>query len=171
MAAVTRIVGPRYGRPSDRFGPPTALFDETLAILKYDLEHLEGLTPSPKSVDHAFDLVTTATNFFEKEEERGRSLRKHLDPLVGNVSWGASIAGGTTTPDGVCLEGPFAYLIFELKNEPGLGGDPFLQSLIVYGKNIEQKAVRHPSSYRCLSTKLPHSTTSLSHGQTYPSSC
>ena len=29
--------GPRYGRPSDRFGPPTALFSRALALLKKDL--------------------------------------------------------------------------------------------------------------------------------------
>ena len=155
----------------DRFGPPTALFDEALAILKYDLEHLEVFTPSQRQMQHAFGLVTTAASFFETEDERKWSLQQYLDLLLGNASWGAPIAGGAIILDGVCLEGPFAYLIFGSKNEQGLGGDPFLQSLIAYSKIIEQKAVRYPPTHQCSPTELPHSIASSSHGQTYPSSC
>ena len=35
---------PRYDRPSDRFGPPTALFNRKLVILMHDLECSETLT-------------------------------------------------------------------------------------------------------------------------------
>jgi len=52
---------------------------------------------------------------------------------------------GPVNPGGVLFEGTFAYLVFELKNEPGLGGDPFLQSLAVYNKIIKRKEVQSPS--------------------------
>jgi len=164
-ATVTTVHGPRYGRPSDSFGPPTVLFNEALAILKYDLEHLEVFVPDQLHVKHAFGLVTTAASFFETEDERKWSLQPYLDALLASCE--TQIVGG----HGVWLEGPFAYLIFGLKNEQGLGGDPFLQSLTVYSKIIQQKAVRHPSSHQCSSVKLPHSVASSSHGPTYPSSC
>ena len=35
--------GPRYGRPSRRFGPPTVLFSEPLALSRHKLDHLEPL--------------------------------------------------------------------------------------------------------------------------------
>ena len=47
QAAVTLPSGPRYGRPSDRFGPPTVLFNEALALLKYSFDHLDRLEPPP----------------------------------------------------------------------------------------------------------------------------
>jgi len=51
------------------------------------------------------------------------------------------MADGAVNADRVWFEGFFVYLIFELKNEPGLGGDPFLHSLAVYSKIIRQKEV------------------------------
>ena len=36
-------------------------------------------------------------------------------------------------------------MIFELKNEPELGRDPFLKNLIAYGEIIRQKEVSFPS--------------------------
>ena len=45
------IGGSRYGRLSDRFEPPTALFSGALAPLKLDLEHLETFTPSSRLED------------------------------------------------------------------------------------------------------------------------
>lgn len=49
-------------------------------------------------------------------------------------------------PDGVWFEGPFVYLISQLKNESGPEGDPFLHSLTVYNKIVEQEEVSSPSS-------------------------
>lgn len=49
----------------------------------------------------------------------------------------ATIAGGSVKSYGVWLEEFFAYLIVEMKNEPaGLGGDQFLQGLIVYNRTL-----------------------------------
>lgn len=131
--------GPRYGRPIHRFGPPTALFSEPLALLQQNLGHLESFTPDPEILDHAFNLIEISTGFFADEKTREDSLKTVLGSLlVGQNKWQQSIAEEGTKksikPDGVWLEGPFVYLIFELKNEPGLGGDPFLQGLTVYGK-------------------------------------
>ena len=141
-AAVTSSTGPRYGRPSDRFGPPTALFSKPLAMLRYNLEHLDKLTPDHGTITPAFDFVTTGAAFFDDEEKRGEVLQKLLKSLLGrDARWQTPIAGGTAKPGGVWFEGPFAYLIFELKNEPGLGGDPLLQSLAVYSKIVPQEQV------------------------------
>ena len=141
-AAVTSSTGPRYGRPSDRFGPPTALFSKPLAMLRYNLEHLDKLTPDHGTITPAFDFVTTGAAFFDDEEKRGEVLQKLLKSLLGrDAQWQTPIAGGTAKPGGVWFEGPFVYLIFELKNEPGLGGDPLLQSLAVYSKIVPQEQV------------------------------
>ena len=132
--------GPRYGRPTHRFGPPTALFSEPLALLEYDLGHLESFTPNSKMLDRVFDLIVISAGFFVDEKTREVGLKTILkNLLVGRNEWQQSITEegskkSSTKPDGVWLEGPFVYLIFELKNEPGLGGDPFLQGLGVYGK-------------------------------------
>jgi len=48
---------------------------------------------------------------------------------------------------GVWLEEFFAYLIIEMKNEPaGLGGDQFLQGLIVYNGILPQEKILSSSS-------------------------
>jgi len=146
--------GPRYGRPSDRYGPPTALFSEPLAFLKYNLEHLESFTPDFLTVDRAYDLVTHSANFFNEESDRERSLQHTLPPLlVGRNEWQRLTTDKEAKLGGVWLEGCFAYLIVELKNELGLGGDPFLQGLITYGKIITQKEV--------LFRIVPHLTTAF----------
>lgn len=71
--------GPRYGRPSDRFGPPTALF--SWELLKYDFEHLEAFVPDSVTADCAFDLIENAANFFE-EIEREAALRPILRGIL-----------------------------------------------------------------------------------------
>ena len=144
--AVDRPTGPRYGRPSDRFGPPTALFSRELALLKYDLEHLEAFTPHSATADHTFNLIEHAADFFDDEGGREKALRPILEKLlVGQSQWQTPISGGSPKPDGVWLEEFFIYLIVEIKNEPGLGGDPFLQGLVAYSKIIAQEKVPSPS--------------------------
>ena len=134
--------GPRYGRPSDRYGPPTALFDHALALLQYDLEHLETLAPPDTTLPHAYDLVSHFAGFFDDEEARELILQDTLEALLpGSNRWQQSMVGGTVKPGRMWFEGPFVYLIFELNNEPGLGGYPFLRSLAVYNKIIKQKEV------------------------------
>jgi hypothetical protein len=134
--------GPRYGRPSDRHGPPTTLFDRSLAGLQYDLEHLDALTPSETAVCNAHSLISHSTGFFGEEYARELFVRDDLASLLsGEGIWQQSTADGVAKPGGVWFEGPYVYLIFELKNEPGLGGDPFLQSLVVYNKIIKDEKV------------------------------
>ena len=147
--------GPRYGRSSDRFGPPTTLFNRELTVLQYDLEHLEALTPSSMTISHAFDLVANAAEFYSEEDLREHALRTTLKNLLRESQWQVLMTVGSGKPDSVWLEGFFAYLIFQLKNEPGLGGDPFLQSLAVYSKIINQDEVSSPlASGDCPSIKL-----------------
>ena len=156
--------GPRYGRPAHRFGPHTALFSKPLALLKYHLDHLESLTPDPVTLDRAFDLIVCAAGFFLDEDDREAGLR-HLFKglLVGwnewkrNIwqrnEWQMSTTGTSAKPDGVWLQGHFAYLIVTLKNESGLGGDPCLQGMVSYSKIVAQEEV--------LFGIVPHPTTSL----------
>ena len=142
--------GPRYGRPSDRFGPPTSLFSEPLALLKYNLEHLESFTPNDGMLDRAFNLITSSADFFGGEDNREASLKVILGGfLPGTNTWKRPTPGKTAQPGGIWLEGPFAYLIVGFKNEPGIGGDPFLQALVTYGKLTAQEEVffsPHPTT-------------------------
>ena len=141
--------GPRYGRPSDRFGPPVALFNNALAGLQYDLGHLETLTPFETAIPYAFDLVSRCTGFFDTEDQREKTLQDTLKALLpGESKWKEPIAGGTAKPNGVWFKGSAVYMIFELKNEPGLGGDPSLQSFAVYSKVVHRREVSPPSPPR-----------------------
>ena len=155
-ATVSSPDGPRYGRPSFHFGPPTALSNKSLAILKHDLEHPENFTPTEEHMVPALQLVATATAFFEEENQRGNELEKILPAFLGQgVKWRTPIAGGSAKPNGILLEGSFACLIFELKNEPGLEGDPFLQSLVVYDKIINHEVSFRSPPLHGPAVKLP----------------
>ena len=134
---------PRYGRPYDQFGPPTALFSEPLALFEHDLKHLESLIPDAEILDNAFEIVAGAADTYENEGDREESLRPFLENLIpGKCKWKEPIASDSLGPGGLWLEGRFPCLIFELKNERGLEGDPFLQALIGYGKIVAQEEVR-----------------------------
>jgi len=103
--------------------------------LKYNLGHLESLEPDYRTLDHAFDLITSSANFFADEDQREERLKVTLGGLLpGKCVWREKTSSQTAKPAGVWLQGPFTYILAELKNEPGLGGDPFLRSLVAYGK-------------------------------------
>ena len=151
-ASVKRTVesptGPRYGRPSDRFGPPMALFSPELALLRYDLKHLDTLTPDSVGAHRAFAFVASF------EDKREAELRYTLGELLrGQGLRQVSIAGGSTQPDGVLLEDIFAYPIVEITNDPGHGGDPFLRGLVAYSKVVARQEVQS-SSCPLRSTKM-----------------
>ena len=132
------------GRPSDCSGPPTALFDKNLARLGYGLDHLEKLTPPESAMGlSSFNLVTTATDFFPDEAARkARSQRTLVELLGADIQLQVEIGGGVPAePEAIWFKCALACLIFELKNELGLGGDQFLQCPAVYGKIIEQGEV------------------------------
>jgi len=134
--------GPRYGRPSHRFGPPTALFSKPLALLKYNLEHLESYSPDTSMLDRAYELIVQATDFFADECTRESALRLTLKKLLPGWSKRQGLTSDKTDkPHAVELEDFSAYVIVELKNEPGLSGDPSLQGLITYAKLITQPKV------------------------------
>ena len=127
---------------SPTHGPPTVLFDYALAALQYDLEHLETLTPPEITIQYTYDLVCRSAGFFDEKDVKVLISQHTLGQLIpGNSRWERSTADGSAKSDGVWFEGPFAYLIFQLTNEPGLGGDPFLQTLAAYGEIIQQKEV------------------------------
>lgn len=138
--------GPRYGRPHNRYGPPTALFSRELALLRYDLEHLEAFQPNSAEIERAFDLIENAVSVSDEEGKREAGLRSILGGLLaGKRQWHVPIDDGSAKPYGVWLEGSCAYLIVEVKNEEGFGGDPFLQGLLMYSKIIAQEKVPSPS--------------------------
>jgi hypothetical protein len=106
-AAVTNPDGPRYGRPSDRFGPPTVLFNKALARLKYELDNPEKLVPRTACTRGAHDLIITATNFFG-DEDQGRDALEHIiNTLVGEEGNFPGEVGKEAKPDDLWVEGPF----------------------------------------------------------------
>ena len=129
--------GPRYGRPSDHSGPPTALFSPELALLKYDLEHLDVFMPDPMAADLIFRLIENATDFFDDENGRKVVLR----PILRGLLEGYGDRRMTNTY-GTWLEETFGRPIIEINDEPGLGGDPFLRGLVAYSEAIAQETVR-----------------------------
>ena len=80
--AVENPTGPRYGRPSDHFGPPTALLSPELALLGYDLEHLNALAPDSVGVNRAFVFIVSAAGFFDDEDEGRAGLQPMLEDLL-----------------------------------------------------------------------------------------
>ncbi|KAF9787419.1 hypothetical protein BJ322DRAFT_1055076 [Thelephora terrestris] len=143
FAAIKSIVldagGLYYGR-HDRFGPHTALFNKELALLKYEIDHPERFIPDENLAD-AIKFVETAAKFFDAENIRESRIHPILESLLGSKgNWQQPTNSRSAKPDVVWSEEGFACLIAEIKNEQGLGGDPFLQSLVVYRKFIgEQK--------------------------------
>ena len=117
-----------------------------MARLKHDLDHLELFTPDYETLGQVLDLVTTSTDFFDDDGVREWVLRPTLEILLpGSVKWRGSTVDGEAKLCGAWFQDLFTYLITEIKNEPGLGGDPFLQGVITYGKITAQKAVRSSS--------------------------
>jgi len=97
----------------------------TVELALHDLDHLEAFTPSSLIAVFACNLIDIATAFFDEEGEREASLGYTLEGLfVGSAKWEHAAADGAVKPGGVWLEGLFAYLIVDIKDEPGLGGDP-----------------------------------------------
>lgn len=131
----------RY-RPSYRSGPPATLFNKALAVLQYDLQHLDAFLPPSSGVSNASNFISRSVDFYDDDDKRKSSLRGIIQALLpGENKWQEFVDNG-----GLWFEGSFVYLIFELKNEVGLGGDPFLQCLSVYTKIIEQHEVLSLSS-------------------------
>jgi len=132
-----------------------------LAFLKFDLDNLSEFTPDSGAISFALQLVERGAGFFDDEKNRQATLGPIIEGLLGESGlWLAPIADGAAKPDGVWLEDPFAYLILEMKNEPGLGGDPFLQGIFVYSKVIGQEKVPSPLR-RFHTTKSPQTVSSI----------
>ena len=133
--------GPWYGRPFYRFGTPTALFSEQLAILRHELEGSNQF-PSPSCIVHARQLIMSSAGFYYSGAEREATLRPILQNLIsGEVLWQERLDDESTRPDGVWAEGHFGYIIAEIENEPGPTGDPTTQGLAMYSKILAQNKV------------------------------
>lgn len=65
--------GPQYERPADRFGSPTALFGEPLAVLEHRLDHLWSHASDARILEDALELVTLSTDCFG-EKMNGKVL-------------------------------------------------------------------------------------------------
>ena len=116
--------------------------------MRYNLGHLELFTPNSEKLGRALDFITYSTDFYSDERHREAALKCVLGGLFpGTKAWQEPTREGKTRPYGLWLEGRFGYVLVELKNEPGLSGDPSLQALIAYGKFIagEVPFVPHPT--------------------------
>ena len=170
--AVEHPSGPRCGRPFDCFGPPPALFSAELALLKYDLDHLETITPNSTDAERAFNLIEHAGKKNGDRSEREMVLQFALERLlVGKSQWQVPISDGSATPHGVWLEGSLAYLLVEMKDEPGPWGDPLLQGLVTCGKILAQDKVPFPLRSLHFTEMIPNSIAHSSSCRTYLLSC
>jgi len=117
----------------NRPGPPTALFSPELALLQYDLEHLDDLDPDPADLAFSRSLNENAGGPTNDAGEREAVLRLILGRFLEKNSEGQVLTTGRTW-----LEGSFTYPIIEIMH--GFG-DSSLQGLVVYSKTIAQEEV------------------------------
>ncbi|TFY76761.1 hypothetical protein EWM64_g7249 [Hericium alpestre] len=126
-------------RPAENYGPPIALFNHALARLKHSLDHLDQLEdPSYLTLEQCHELIVEASVLYDSEDSRKKALRPILNRLLGDGGrWEATLEGRARIPDAIW--GDIAQLIFEMKNEDGLGGNATLQGTIVFTKVLAQE--------------------------------
>ncbi|EJD00504.1 uncharacterized protein FOMMEDRAFT_159228 [Fomitiporia mediterranea MF3/22] len=111
--------GVHIHRPAFNYGPPTALFNHSLARLKHRLQHL----------DKQAEL--------EPEDYRELALRYRFGTLVGtNISSRYKTESGTAQPNAAWDDA--VRIVMEVKNEDGLRGNATLQAIISYSKILSQ---------------------------------
>ena len=150
-----------YGRPFNTHqGLPTSLYEPILADFCEEIRQLDTIYAEPPSDDlkDAAFFVRTCLQFFDSEDSRQQSLQSCLlfQDANDDIHWDSQThskeTGSTGHPTEVGIDivwklfagtpGEAVYMILELKNEVGLYGDPFLQSIISYVKNLGTQSVR-----------------------------
>ncbi|KAI0808283.1 hypothetical protein C8Q74DRAFT_1363684 [Fomes fomentarius] len=129
------------GRPSDKFGPPAALFSPVLGLLHYHLAHLDDDLPEIR-IDHhelqrAHAFISASLESYDNEDARGEAVKALKASLHPNVQWKPTRNG--ITPD-VVFGSPASLPcgILQLKNEVGLDGDASLQARVSYVKCVTE---------------------------------
>jgi len=135
LDAAWPTIPPTLGRPSYRFEPLTALFDNAVAVLQHGLGHPEAFTPLGMTILHALDFVSRSTEVFYWNERVLNSQCISVVLLSGERKLQQPTAGGA-----VRFEGFFVYPIFQLK----IWLKPrSLQSLVVYSMIVEVTSSSH----------------------------
>ena len=140
-----------YGRPVESQGLQPALYNSAIAQLTHDLAHLDAvyLEPSTKHLKNCLEFMRISNKFYTgptAEKQRLQELREYSgiffeDPEDNIKEEYSASAGKGAIVDTGFIENGFIYTLFEGKNESGLGGNPFLQSMVSYAKVNEGKKV------------------------------
>ncbi|KAJ7786021.1 hypothetical protein B0H16DRAFT_1708240 [Mycena metata] len=117
----------RAGRPANNRGPSVSLFSEPLAVLSEQISTPDSL---PR-LSHSFlvdveKFMRLATQFYATEDARIAAYTPFLNTLLGEGQWESK--ANRAKPDARWK----ARVIAEMKNEPGLSGDPRLQAEVSY---------------------------------------
>ncbi|KAF4622459.1 hypothetical protein D9613_009476 [Agrocybe pediades] len=109
---------------------PVALFNSALAKLQQNIDN-PNFPVSPIDVKKASEYIARATQFYASEDERERGIKSAVDSaLRSKGTWGQTLDwADNIRPDGLwkSKSGNFFVDFLELKNVPGLQGDPKLQ--------------------------------------------
>ena len=121
---------------------PVALFNDILARFQARLEKNDDEVFS-HDVTQAGKYIDFATTFYVDEKVRQAEIRKIMDTALGLPGqWGEALkwADGIK-PDGYWFMRDFLSIVLELKNSPGIYGDPLLQCIVDFGKIIASSKV------------------------------
>lgn len=131
-----------YGRPWGKHGIQNAIYHPALAHLHHAIRNLETLYPNPetavlresRSFVMSMDLYGSEYDrskaiFIEFPFDEGGEWTRTAKPTRVSAIWRA---GG---------EPGIPYMLMQFKNEVGIGGDPVLQSLVTYLKEIGTQTV------------------------------
>jgi len=131
-----------YGRPASNRGPPTGLFQSSLGFLHYELQNLEERYPDPdqSKLQHTAKFISISLSYFLDETERGRALEGALASLIRHhdIRWHFTTDRMASEIDGCWMIQEIAGIIYQLKNEIGLSGDPWLKAILAFQKLIAQ---------------------------------
>ena len=130
------------GREIYRNQVPVALFSGPLATLQARLEKNDG-TVSSHEVSRAATYITQAIAFYGNEELRQAAICGTIDSALGSegqwegkLGWASDIK-----PDRCWFAGIFLSMVLELKNTPGIAGDPVLQCIADLSKIVPNSKV------------------------------
>ena len=138
--AINKIYTAIYsGQPTHYYGFPPSLYHPALAALQYDLEASDNegavaITSHNRDIFHfALEFFRGATESARNEDERWNKMQGLLLHIFGNEhrhEMALSHHSTALKPDVVW--GKPAYIILELKTDPGVLGDASLQAVRAY---------------------------------------
>ena len=121
---------------------PVALFSGPLATLQARLEKNDAAVSSHE-VSRAATYITQAIAFYDDEKLRQAAICRTIDSALGSegqweqkLGWASDIK-----PDRCWFAGVFLSMVLELKNTPGIAGDPVLQCIADLSKIVPNSKV------------------------------